>query len=100
MVDPSSVPRRWADRSVLVALVPLLPKEARSLFHGEPVSPELSVEDEAVLRRAARGTAPSEIASELGISPRSVYRRLAKLRRRFGAPTTSELVAALARRGF
>jgi DNA-binding CsgD family transcriptional regulator len=93
----AAVPERWTHRVVDLALVPLLPDEAASLLGDRP---QLSADDELIVRLAARGHSLEAISREAGISSRAVSRRLANLRERFGAESNVALVALLARRGF
>ena len=81
-------------------LVPLLPGEATDVLSGEPASSELHGEDLALAQLIARGIPVEDCARELHLTSRTVYRRLARLRRLVGVGTTNELVAELARRGF
>lgn len=100
LLDPRAVPKRWRERAIPVALVPLLPREAEQVLGGQEALPELDPQDERLARLAARGLSVPVIAAEVGISPRSVQRRLAELRRRLGVGSKVELVRALSKRGF
>jgi DNA-binding CsgD family transcriptional regulator len=99
-LSPDAVPARWRDRSVPVAMVPLLPGEARALLGGAPSVPELEPEDEPLARLLAAGKSLRTIAVELGIPLRRVERRIGRLRVQFGAKSKNELASLLARRGF
>lgn len=81
-------------------LVPLLPGEASDVLSGDPATSELHGEDLALAKLIARGIPVESCARELHLTSRTVYRRLARLRRLVGVGSTSELVAELARRGF
>jgi DNA-binding CsgD family transcriptional regulator len=100
LVAPSALPDRWRDRATPMFLVPLLPGEAHDVLSGEPAGSELHGEDLALARFVARGVPVDDCARQLHLTSRTVYRRLARLRRLVGVTTTSELVAELARRGF
>ena len=100
LLPPSQVPARWANRIVPLALVPLMPAEADEMLAGRLIVPELGREDESLARLAAQGLSAEEIAKRLHMTPRSVYRRLARLRERFSVSTSAELAARLARLGF
>ncbi|MDQ3952041.1 MAG: hypothetical protein M3279_03590 [Actinomycetota bacterium] len=100
LVAPSELPDRWRDRAMPMFLVPLLPGEARDVLSGEPAASELHGEDLALAKLIARGIPVEDCARELHLTSRTVYRRLARLRRLVGVGTTNELVAELARRGF
>jgi DNA-binding CsgD family transcriptional regulator len=94
------VPDQWQGRAFSVTLVPLLPEEAERLLAGEPAGPVIGAEDEPLARLAARGLSTEGIAHELHLSPRSVQRRLGRLRRQLGLASKSELTQFLAARGF
>ena len=93
------VPERWRSRARAAHLIPLLPYEVTAMLAaGEAGSVEQGEDD--LLRLAARGAAPSTVARSLGLSVRTVHRRLALLRDQFGVDSTAELAAELSRRGF
>ncbi|HEV2756092.1 MAG TPA: helix-turn-helix domain-containing protein [Actinomycetota bacterium] len=100
LVAPSALPERWRDRATPMFLVPLLPDEAHDVLAGEPAGSELHGEDLALAKLVARGVPVDDVARQLHLTSRTVYRRLARLRRLVGVTTTGELVAELARRGF
>lgn len=100
LMDPSSLPSRWRERAVPMLVVPLLPEEAQELLDGERVLPEVMASDELLLRLIARGTSTRTISLKLGLSVRTVHRRLAQLRERYGVRSTAQLVALLSRQGF
>lgn len=94
-----SVPEQLRPRAVIGVMVPLLPGEAQQLRTGRPEA-SVDAEDEPILRLVARGATRSDIARRLRVPLRTVERRLARMRDRFGLRSHSELVAFLARRGF
>lgn len=98
----AEVPPRWRDRAIAFSLVPLAADEVASLVRDEPARPPhaLAPTDLALAQLVARGAGRKEIAVELGVSSRTVDRRLAALRQRHGATTPAELVARLAQAGF
>lgn len=100
LLSPETIPERWRGRATTVSLVPLLPREAQQLLREGRVMPEVPEQEEAVARLAARGLKASSIARMLGVSPRTVHRRIARLRERLGIGSSTELAAELARRGF
>jgi len=100
LLDPASVPERWAERVVPMAMVPLTADEAQLLLSGEPVRQDGLMQDADLMRLVARGLSAEVVARRLGLAPRSVYRRLARLREAFGVQTTAQLTTELARRGF
>lgn len=81
-------------------MVPLLPAEADTLLEGGPAAPELDPEDVPLAALLARGLSIGEIAGELGLNPRSVQRRLARLYRSFAVDSKAALSSLLAARGF
>lgn len=83
-----------------MVLVPLTRAEARELLSDVPVEQEVAVADLPLVRLVARGRSATEIARELGVSPRTVNRHVARLREQCGVATIHELAAELARRGF
>lgn len=94
------MPAVWQERAIDVSLVPLLPAEAEQLLTDRRAEPTLVGEgDLSLARLAARGLSGTQIARDLDIAPRTVYRRLARLRNVFGVESTAELAAELARRG-
>ena len=99
-MDPASIPSRWADRAVPVVMIPLTSDESAQLLSDEPIQADELGQDADLMRLVARGLSAEVIASRLGLAPRSVYRRLARLRDAFGAESTAELATELARRGF
>jgi len=99
-LDPDSVPAEWADRVVPMAMVPLTEAESGQLLSDEPVTPDRLMPDADLMRLVARGLSAEVIARRLDLAPRSVYRRLARLRDAFGVSSTAELAAELAARGF
>ncbi len=100
LVNLEALPDRWKGRAVPLALVGLLPEEARQFIRGELPRVKLDRDDEELARLAARGVAVDDIASALHLTSRSVYRRLARLRRQFEARTNAELASRLTKFGF
>lgn len=100
ILSPDAVPDAWKPRSVPMVLVPLTPAEANGLLSDAPVEQEISPGDLPLVHLVARGRAPAEIARALGVTPRTVHRRVARISGRFGVSTMQELATELARRGF
>lgn len=94
------VPKRWRGRAVPLHMVPLLPSETERIVAGATALPGVTVEDEPLLRVVAKGKKTSAMARELGLPQRTIERRLERLRRLLGVPSTADLVALLARLGF
>jgi DNA-binding CsgD family transcriptional regulator len=99
-MDPESIPERWSDRAVPLVMVPLTPDESSQLFGEGPIESDELGPDADLMRLVARGLSAEVIATRLGLAPRSVYRRLARLREVFGIASTAELATELALRGF
>lgn len=87
-------------RAMRLSLVRLLPEEAEQLLERGMTSPAMSAEEEGLARLVAAGMGAPDIAQSLHMTPRSVYRRLARMRKRFGARNSTELAAILAKQGF
>ena len=99
LMDASEVPEDWRDRARPLWLVPMLASEAGRLLRERSTEP-LNQEDPEFLRQVAQGVPAPVMARRLGLSTRSVHRRLARLRNEMGLDSTAELSATLARRGF
>ena len=100
VMDPSTVPGRWRDRARTAAVVHLLPAEASALLAGDPVVPALAADEEALAHALVAGRPLRVLSRDLGLSPRTVQYRIARLRDRMGATSTADLVALLAANGF
>ncbi len=99
LLPPDQVPDVWRTRAREMSLVALLPEESRGLLAGERPLVPVDPDEEQLLRLVTRGASANSIARELGITPRTVQRRLARLRERFEVGSTAELAVVLARRG-
>ncbi|HWC13826.1 MAG TPA: helix-turn-helix domain-containing protein [Actinomycetota bacterium] len=99
-LEAGSVPERWADRAITGTLVPLTPQEANDVLAEGRVEPDELGADGDFVRLVARGLSAEVIARRLGLAPRSVYRRLARLRDALQVRSTAELASELARRGY
>jgi DNA-binding NarL/FixJ family response regulator len=95
----NAVPERWRERGVAVVMVPLLPSEARSLLTEGATAQELPGDAE-LLGLVAAGCTRAAIARKLGVSLRTVQRRLADVQRRTGTASLPELAVLLAKQGF
>ena len=100
ILRPDAVPDAWQGRAIPMALVPLTPTEASKLLSDAPVEQEVALADLPLVRLLARGHSAGEISRELGVSPRTVNRHVARLREEFAVATIQELATELARRGF
>ena len=100
ILSPKSVPEQWRSRGIPMVLVPMLPAEAAQLLSNAPVEHGIASAQVPLVRLLARGLTTAQIARELGISPRTVQRHVARLSDQFGATTIQQLATELARRGF
>ncbi len=87
------LPAAWRDRSRPGTLIPLLPEEARDVLAEGRAEPTLEPADEVLLTLAGQGLSTGEIARRLSTPQRSVQRRLARLRRKFGLRSNDQLAA-------
>lgn len=86
------LPAGWVARATPVLLVRVPANELGALTaRGD---------DDRFLGLAARGLTRAEIARELGVSPRTVDRRLAATRERLGVRTNAEAAVRLAEQGW
>ena len=81
-------------------LIPLLPSEFAQLQNGRRVEPRLSSTDERIAGLLAAGVSQSRIAQVVGLSLRTVQRRVGFLKRSFGVQTAQQLANRLAAVGF
>lgn len=100
LISPEVVPDSWRSRGVPMVLVPMTPTEAGQLLSEVPVEQGIAGADLPLIHLVARGHSAVEIARSLDVSPRTVYRHVARLSEEFGVSTIQELAAELARRGF
>lgn len=100
LLSPDAVPDVWRARAVPMVLVPLLPAEAAQVLSHRPAEQAIPASQLPLVRLVATGRSAQEIARQLGLSPRTVHRRVARLRDGFGVSTIHELATELARRGF
>ena len=95
LIAGQEIPEEWRSRARQVSLVPLLPEELSGLLEDRDPDGE-----DDLLHLVAQGSTTEQIAQSLELSRRTVERHLARLRDRFGQPTTAALSSFLARRGF
>lgn len=100
LVDPEAVPPTLQSVAVPMAMVPLLSTQARRLLEHEQGWRSLEAEDRSLAAALTAGRPLTAIAREMGVTTRTVERRLADLRDRFNAGSTAELIAELSRLGF
>jgi DNA-binding NarL/FixJ family response regulator len=96
LLPAEEIPEAWRGRARSLSMIALLPEERRRLLEEGRISPALEPGDQRIVELVARGWGPSRIAAHIGVSTRTVERRLARLRRRFGGRTSAELTALLA----
>lgn len=100
VVDPADVPERWRHRSMQVTVVRLSPEEARRILSTDHARPLVASEDAALAHLVASGLGVTEMSEQLHLTARSIYRRLARLRREMGVGTIGELASKLSRLGY
>jgi pimeloyl-ACP methyl ester carboxylesterase/DNA-binding CsgD family transcriptional regulator len=83
-------------RACREALAPLQPSSHRA---GEPESTLLSSREREILAYVARGLSDREIAEQLVLSPHTVHRHVANIRRKLGRTSRTAAVAEAARLG-
>lgn len=83
-------------RACRQALAPAKPSPAVA---GEPESVVLSAREREILACVARGLSDREIAEQLVLSPHTVHRHVANIRRKLGRTSRSAAVAEAARLG-
>jgi hypothetical protein len=100
LMHPSRIPASAHARVIPMVMVRLPAGDAAALLE-EPEQPDAPPVDAntKLLILVARGIPKSRMATELGISPRTLDRRLRVLRERHGARTLPELTSILARSG-
>jgi DNA-binding CsgD family transcriptional regulator len=67
----------------------------RFMFNAPEMQAKLDVTDEAVIQLLTEGATAKQIATELGISHRTVEHRLERMKERYGAKNTVHLAAML-----
>lgn len=99
LLHPEAVAQRWHARAQTVALVHLLPAEAAQILRDGAAVPGLGTDERQLADLVAARVTTAEIARRLALSLRTTQRRLAQLRRRYGAASTDELAGLLTRTG-
>jgi DNA-binding NarL/FixJ family response regulator len=100
LVESDEVPEPWNRRSMRITVIRLAPDEAKRVLSNDHASPLIGPDLEELAHLVASGLSVSEMSQQLHLTPRSVYRRLARLRSLFGVSTLSELAAKLSRLGY
>jgi DNA-binding CsgD family transcriptional regulator len=100
VLEDDDVPEQWSHRSMQVTVLRLSADEAKRLLSGDHARPTVGSDDEELARLVASGLGVSEIAKQLHLTTRSIYRRLSRLRVAFGVATVGELAATLSRLGY
>jgi DNA-binding CsgD family transcriptional regulator len=93
------LPDQLRDRAVPLYAVDLQPSETPEMY-GERLAWPLAPDDLVVLRAVAKGTPTRAIATEIGVSTRTVQRHIARLRRRLRVASEADLRDYLKERGF
>ena len=98
LLDPDAVPASWRHRAVPVSLVLLSARDVHALGEAAP-RPTLDAGESQLAGLLVAGASAGRMARVLGVSQRTVYRRLADLRRRMGVSSTKQLTRELAAAG-
>lgn len=99
VLEREGVPDEWLHRVSSLAVLRLVPHEIARLLDCASSGEALSAQDRELADALLAGRSVPAIARSLGISPRSVQRRIARLRDRLSVTSTEQLVAALVRMG-
>ncbi|MDQ1713338.1 MAG: Bacterial regulatory protein luxR family [Frankiaceae bacterium] len=97
LLTPDAVPQDWTHRATPLVAIGLMPEELDRFRRGLPVLDGLPPQDAAVANLVAHGASTAVVARRLNISRRTAERKVASLRRHFGADSHADLVARLAR---
>ena len=98
LVSADALPEAWRDRAVPVFLIKLRDDDVRRLAQpDQSVGGSLEEDERSVARLMSRGVPPRQIALELHLSRRSVFRRLARMRQLTGSMNNAELATKLAK---
>jgi DNA-binding CsgD family transcriptional regulator len=100
LIESDDVPEQWSRRSMRITVIRLAPDEARRVLSNDHAAPLVGPEHEELANLVAAGLSVSEMSRQLHLTPRSIYRRLARLRSLFGVATLNELAAKLSRLGY
>ena len=90
LLPQSEAPEQWRERAVLAVLIPLTQEELQAVT-GPRAAVAPASDDDALVRLLISGATHTEMAAELGVSVRTVQRRIARLRRKMNARTTRQL---------
>lgn len=99
-LQPEQLPDRWKQRARPAVYVPLLSQEIDELLDGHLTGPALTSMEEQLAASIAQGRSIAAIGRQLGVSHRTVERRLSALRERLGVRSSVDLGLALCARGF
>jgi DNA-binding NarL/FixJ family response regulator len=100
LIESDDVPEQWSRRSMRITVIRLAPDEARRVLSNDHATPLIGPDHEQLAHLVASGLSVSQMSQQLHLTPRSVYRRLARLRALFGVATLSELATKLSRLGY
>jgi DNA-binding NarL/FixJ family response regulator len=94
--DPADLPAEWVRRGRRVVVVMLDPEELVTQPDGRDAA---RPGDDELVRLLADGHTQEAIARRLGLSLRTVQRRLAAIRRQLGVDASHQIPTELLRRG-
>jgi DNA-binding NarL/FixJ family response regulator len=97
LVAAHALPEEWQHRAIPVFLVSLDAQDVEPFLPRGDLKELLDDEGVSVARLVSHGVSPRDIADQLHLSRRSVFRRLALLRQLTGSETNAELATKLAK---
>jgi DNA-binding NarL/FixJ family response regulator len=100
LIESDDVPEQWSRRSMRITVIRLAPDEAKRVLSNDHAGPMIGPDHEELAHLVASGLSVSEMSQQLHLTPRSIYRRLARLRSVFGVATLNELATKLSRLGY
>ena len=80
VVRGTDVPERWTDRAVPAFVIPLVASELEQMLGSGRAEPHLPADEERIARLLADDLPQTHIAATLGMSLRTVQRRVGLLR--------------------
>lgn len=99
LLPPERVPEEWRTRARPASLVPLFSGEVDKILRREHLTPDIDAEEEYLFNLAAEGLSTNAIAGLLHVTPRTVRRRLARLKERLDIEPSADLASTPSDRG-
>lgn len=98
-MSPQALPQAWRERARPAVFVPLLPAEIQQILGARPAQSTLTADELRLCQLIGQGLTVGALARDLRVSARTIERRLAALRERFGVTSSVDLALLLAARG-